>query len=112
MLFGGASPTNLLNDTWEWDGLDWVNVVPSSVKPLPQHGRALAYDSGRKRLVLVGADDTWEWDGAVWAALTPNVAPWCSNVFYTGTSACPVVFDEAHQRLLTFDGENTWVYLR
>ncbi len=76
LLFGGDGTTRL-DDTWEWDGTDWMDVTPASGNP-PGRGRlALTYDSSRQRVVLFGGidgvffDDTWEWDGAAWTDVTP-----------------------------------------
>jgi hypothetical protein len=70
VLFGGDSEGRL-NDTWEWDGDEWVQQGDSG--PSGRIHPAMAYDTGRSRLVLfggaaedVGLGDTWEWDGTAW----------------------------------------------
>lgn len=85
VLFGGASlqpEVARLNDTWEWDGQIWIQV--SDIGPSPRVLHAMAYDAGRKRLVLFGglawldqeADkqtslrDTWEWNGEYWTQVS------------------------------------------
>jgi hypothetical protein len=72
VLFGGhrtvAGERIRYGDTWEWDGHRWEQV--SSVGPTARNGAAMAYDAGRKRVVLFGGsgalDETWEWDGQAW----------------------------------------------
>ena len=62
-------------DTWEWDGENWTQIADTG--PDGRSAHALAFDSGRNRLVLFGgvaADasfrgDTWEWDGENWTQI-------------------------------------------
>jgi hypothetical protein len=76
VLFGppGVWDT-FLGDTWVWDGRSWRRVdVPG---PGARAEAAMAYDAGRRRVVLFGGHtrneagrvrlgDTWEWDGREW----------------------------------------------
>lgn len=85
VLFGGG--TNIFqieipfNDTWEWNGAVWTmrssNDPSAGNRPPPMDGPIMAYDSFRKRTVLLGSNErtggefnpvtrTWEWDGNVW----------------------------------------------
>jgi Putative metal-binding motif/Galactose oxidase, central domain len=86
VIFGGADncqTRNGQNDTWEFDGTDWHQVLtPNS--PLPRYWGGLAYDSNRKKMVLFGGfmtyngpllGDTWEYDGKDWAQVFPAVSP-------------------------------------
>jgi hypothetical protein len=78
ILFGGDSlRSQLLNDTWAWDGEFWTQVA--DLGPSPRAGHAMAYDSARQRLVLFGgkltaqdARDTWEWDGEDWTQVADD----------------------------------------
>jgi hypothetical protein len=73
MLFGGqdlgGSTLHLRNDTWQWDGNAWMQVLPScttgcaSDSPPPQSGHTMASRDGS--ILLVGVD-TWEWKGGQW----------------------------------------------
>jgi len=72
VLFGGIyndGEKNLrLNDTWEWDGKNWVKKYPLKSPPAAT-GIGMAYDSKRKKTVLFCGTtnpETWEWDGNVW----------------------------------------------
>lgn len=70
VLFGGLA----LNDTWLWDGTSWTAVDTPVAPPVGRTTQwTMAYDSGRERIVIVGADtmpkQTWEFDGTTWARL-------------------------------------------
>ncbi|MBI5943575.1 MAG: hypothetical protein HY864_04345 [Chloroflexi bacterium] len=62
------------NDTWEWDGTDWIEAHPKTV-PLPRAGHMMAYDQKHNVVVMFGGEDksgeymysdTWIWDGTDW----------------------------------------------
>jgi hypothetical protein len=64
-LVEGASNDRHLGDTWEWDGDRWLQR--QNMGPQNRNSHALAYDSGRKRIILFGGaiantllGDTWE----------------------------------------------------
>ncbi len=107
LLFGGLDTANgrILNELWSYDGAAWQNITPAGASPSPRLRAQLAYDSGRRRLVLTGGgefgtalNDTWEWDGARWLQQNPTaVAP-----PRTGGSA---VYDAARQKVVLFGGE-------
>ena len=70
VLFGGQG-TNLLADTWEWDGKEWTELADTG--PAARWGHGVAFDSKRQRVVLFGGEDfgdyfgdTWVWDGDEW----------------------------------------------
>jgi hypothetical protein len=96
VLFGGQAgtstgflPTTALAETWEWDGAagTWTNRTPTTLPPAWPEARAipaLAYDSGRNRMMLFGGlgtgavlQDLWEWDGGTgaWTARTQTPPP-------------------------------------
>src|SRR5439155_1023310 len=64
VLFGGELDT-LLNDTWQYDGNDWTQVITAHA-PAARRGHAIAYDPARGVTVLFGGqssvnlNDTWE----------------------------------------------------
>lgn len=75
LLLGGNSGGTYgtyYDDTWEWDGVDWIQRLPTN-QPAPRSAHAVAYDSAREVLVLFGGtrswlpnyftqyDDTWEY---------------------------------------------------
>jgi hypothetical protein len=68
-------------DTWEWDGVIWVQRQ-TSIGPSGRLQHALTYDAARQRVVLFGGGDgirshadTWDWDGVVWTRHTPVASP-------------------------------------
>ena len=67
-------------DMWMYDGIDWQ----AAGSPEGRAGFAMAYDSGRERLVVFGGgtvstgeqgSDTWEWGPLGWRRITPPTAP-------------------------------------
>jgi hypothetical protein len=82
MLFdgsrGGGEPTN--SGLWSWDGEKWAPASLTGTAPAVPPARGLsglAYDEGRRRLVLFGGfemangrprqlGDTWEWYDERW----------------------------------------------
>lgn len=78
VLFGGQTAVGvLLAGTFLWDGTAWTEAPPPQppqvASPPVRNSSAMAFDSGRARVVLFGgvnngvyAGDTWEWDGIGW----------------------------------------------
>jgi hypothetical protein len=65
VLFGGNPNVGFLDDTWEWHGSTWTQVV--SAGPSARADHAMAYDTQRGRTVLFGGGgvnayqrDAWE----------------------------------------------------
>jgi hypothetical protein len=116
VMFGGSAATSqLLGDTWEWDGQDWrALAVPG---PAPRAGHAMAFDAGRRRVVLFGGrsdtallDDLWEWDGALWVRSTALAGP-------TAREQHGLAWHQASARLVLFGGRgeagelaDTWAF--
>lgn len=102
VLFGGReSSGGLLGDTWEWDGVTWVQVATTG--PAPRHGHAMAYDSQRGRMMLTGGSslsviDTWEWDGISWV-LVDNAGS-ISGAY----SSFAMAYDSQRQKMCVFAG--------
>lgn len=75
VLFGGASGSGPLGDTWEHNGIAWS---PRAIGgPSARSDHALAYDSVRGVTVLFGGFDgaadsgeTWEYDGTAWSLVS------------------------------------------
>ena len=81
VLFGGATATTPLGDTWIWDDVRWTQLDPLT-SPSPRVGPAMAYDKQRNETILFGGlgeqgllDDTWRWDGKTWQQLSPPQSP-------------------------------------
>src|SRR6185436_1789255 len=91
----------------------WTQLAPST--PPSSRGRpAIAYDSIRKRIVLVGGfestmtplGDTWEWDGSEWMQRQPALSP-------EPRSAAAMDFDPDRGRVVLYGGQtapstSTW----
>ena len=116
VLFGGLDTTRR-NDTWEYDGTNWVQLFPANAPPA-RYGHTLIYDSIRKRAVLFGGfdgtnyfDDAWEWDGTDWTQLFSTSAP-------SARAYQEVVYDNVRGRGVLFGGrsdgyfarDDTWEY--
>jgi hypothetical protein len=106
----GRSATSgrcLYSDTWEWDGNNWTERVPSEspagTSPPGRLDGLMVYDEARARIVLFGGqadfaaplfEDVWEWDGASWRELlVPVPRP-------TVRTNARATYDSARQRLL------------
>lgn len=84
VLFGGreANTSAALNETWEYDGDEWIKRSPATSPPA-RFAMSMAYDSTRHRIVMFGGvledatplDDTWEWDGTNWTDTAPATHP-------------------------------------
>ncbi len=104
VLFGGRTESpgggvERLGDTWEWDGERWSCAeVPG---PSARSGAAMAYDPGRRSLVLFGGSggplgDTWSWNGAAWTRLDLPASPGRFNTV--------MAWDPSARRLVRFGG--------
>ena len=123
VLFGGytGSGFDRLDDTWEWDGTNWIKRTPATY-PSARSSHAIAYDSEREVTVLFGGsvgsnglDDTWEWDGTNWIERTPVEYP-------TARYSHAMAFDSARGVIVLFGGviypcnggycygDDTWEY--
>lgn len=76
VLFGGRTafdlnPTSLLDDTWEYDGINWVQLQPVQ-RPTRQAFGWLGQDYARNMLFLCGGINgsatyaAWHFDGVTW----------------------------------------------
>ena len=117
LLFGGffldeaAGTYWVMDDTWEWDGVTWSQMIPAGDVPPARAGAAVAFDAPRGRIVMIGGtslgdrlSDTWEWDGSGWSYVAEG--PACSM----GNMA---VYDRrlSHVTLLCTEGpdvKGTW----
>ncbi|MCR9245587.1 MAG: hypothetical protein NXI31_11185 [bacterium] len=68
VMFSGSIQ---LSDTWEWDGVSWLQRTPVT-SPLPRSDYAMGFDPLRGVTVLYGGlragalQDLWEWNGTNW----------------------------------------------
>jgi hypothetical protein len=115
---GGNSATVNLNDTWEFDGANWVQRTPTNAPPALV-ASAMAFDANRHVSVMFGGSApafaesaaTWEWDGTNWTLRTFATAP-PARLWDT------MAYDSARGRIVLFGGlgagfadlGDTWEY--
>jgi len=83
VVMSGQIGTELHNQTWVYDGVDWTQVGTPTVPR--RYNYQMAYNSIQQRLVLFGGydvlyhtgayGDTWEFDGQQWIEATPATSP-------------------------------------
>lgn len=121
VLFGGdGTGKQRLNDTWEFDGSNWVQVQAPSGSPPGRVNisQAMVYDSYRHKTVLFGGlaragymNDTWEYDGSTWSQINTLDYP-------PGRDAHAMVYDSYRHVTVLFGGysptnsflNDTWEY--
>jgi hypothetical protein len=89
VLFGGLTALDSgtakaydLGDTWEWNGLKWVERFTPSAPPA-RSSYMMVYDTNRQHTVMFGGkngttylNDTWIYEGGAWSQVnTPNAPP-------------------------------------
>ncbi len=90
LLFGGAmttTNTDLLNDTWVWDGSNWTQKLPQT-KPPVRNRFAMAFDAGHGEAVIFGGrdpssnflGDTWTWNGGPVTTPPPPPGPTITSI--------------------------------
>jgi hypothetical protein len=125
ILFGGFNSPTLdptpyekivYNDTWEWDGENWIEVIPNGLAPPfspdKKWGHCMVYDKIRKKTVLFGGynayqspylfDETWEYDS--------NTHTWEEIQLLTHPERrryASIVFDENRGKIVLFGGVQT-----
>ncbi|MCB2153807.1 VCBS repeat-containing protein [bacterium] len=87
VFFGGIEKVGATeyrrNETWVYDGVDWIQKTGLATSPPVLKGTSIAYDTSRGVTVLFGGneadlqdvDQTWEWNGSDWSQSTPTVSP-------------------------------------
>ncbi len=105
VLFGGYGPSypagTDTNDTWEFDGTTWVQVLPQN-SPASASQAAMVYDQSRARIVMFGGSGSpaqaWEYTpGPVWAVATTHAGTFSqgqTGATYTVTVANTVWTDQ------------------
>jgi len=105
--------------TWEWDGIAWLDVTPTSGSPPKRLAHAMAYDPVSQAVLLFGGlsldlattyADTWEWNGIRWLQRHPEQGPGCSPpqppCVPHARHAHAMVTDHARSRIVLFGGGN------
>lgn len=102
--FGATTGSDDSAAVWEWTGSGWHVEYPA-IRPQRRQSAMMAFDAGRKRMVLFGGTpsgrsafgDTWEWDGEKWTPVLPAVSP-------PPRSHGGMVYDAARGKLVLFGG--------
>jgi hypothetical protein len=97
VMFGGATRSGVLDETWTWDGAGWRRQHPATTPPARELA-FMSYDPATSRVVMFGGmtcgapeptvptgcdyqesaiplADTWTWDGSNWSSLATEHAP-------------------------------------
>jgi uncharacterized protein (TIGR03437 family) len=122
VLFGGEilnTDEIVYNDTWIWNGNNWIQESPKTSPPGRQNS-AMAFDSVHGQTVLFGGfgtgsdaeNDTWVWDGSNWTQEFPATSP-------PGLWRHAMAFDSLHGQVVLFGGgllasssysNETWIW--
>jgi len=107
VLFGGQGTAagDLMNDTWEYDGVNWVASYPLS-KPPSRQSHALVYNVSIGQIMLFGGsaggspfDDTWTYEGSRWSQVWTTSAP-------AARSYHAMTYDSQRDRTVLFGGHD------
>ena len=97
VLFGGAGPSGseILNDTWLWNGTTWTQVddtgdpgctTTCTASPPVRAFATMVYDPTTGNVVLFGGqngsgtlNDTWLWNGTTWTQVDDTGDPGCTT---------------------------------
>jgi hypothetical protein len=107
--------TGLSNDTWIWNGQEWLEQHPDISPPgRTANGNMLVYDKTRKTVMLFGGitqdgraspplNDTWLWDGKTWRqAILEKSPPADGNVF--------MFYDTLLDEVVLLTSNGTWLW--
>ena len=124
VLFGGIDSSltfHALQDTWVWDGANWVKKSPATSPP-PRYGHTMAYDASRGKVVLYGGNswndvlsDVWLWDGTNWVQELVEGGPSARTGY--GMVGYAMVYDATRHQIVLFGGaegygierNDTWI---
>ncbi len=125
LLFGGggAFAGSPGDDTWVWNGTNWLRLRPTR-HPQARQGASLAFDSSTNTAVLFGgfglspsiAVETWLWSGHSWILARPenNPAPrWDASMAYDASTKQIVLFGGnvlARGGFMPAAASTTWIW--
>lgn len=103
VMFGGLVNAAASDETWEWDGIGWVRLLPTTSPPA-RSNHLLVYEPVSSRLLMFcGANgatlhtDLWAWNGNNWTSLAQTNPPPARD--FTGA-----VYDSQRARVVLFGG--------
>jgi cysteine-rich repeat protein len=109
VLFGGEVRNDhevaLLNDTWEYDGINWEQRT-TPTHPPAMAGAVMVFDMQRRTMVMFGGptaatlSDTWEYDGVSWTQVSTTRRP-------ANRTGPAMTYDERRNRTVLFGGIST-----
>ena len=115
VMFGGASSYigndqwDYIDQTWEWDGYQWINVTPAT-QPLGRSDHSMAFDEKKGVVVLYGGvrngeqlSDTWEWDGTSWKEVFSSDNP-------PPLSGQEMVYDPIREKIILYGGYSEGIF--
>lgn len=121
VLFGGQadiSATQLLADTWTWDGHTWHSMSTPGAPPAETfdlRSHPAAFDPKSKQVILVSQTDstsraivdTWAWDGQAWTKLGSAQHLPTTQMYPGGPeiSANPFLYEDSQHRRIVMLGE-------
>ena len=117
VMFGGATQTAILSDTWVWDGTNWTLKAVGLPGPAGRINHGMAFD-GQQIVMFGGWDadfagfvvygDTWVWNGTNWTQKILAINPPQRSDF-------GMTYDAARNRVVLFSGfdagaNDTWLW--
>lgn len=113
LLYGGwnQSTGEFFNDTWEWNGDDWVELPRSDVPQTAAH--TLVNFSAENKVIAMPASEygnTWQWNGEMWTEITAHPNP--------SRADSRSAYDRKYNRVILFGGikdgtiflNDTWIF--
>jgi len=105
VLFGGATSTGRVGDTWTFSGGAWSPLGGSSTRPPARSGAASTYDARDAYLVLYGGtsvtgaylNDTWQFSAGTWHQVPTLATP-------GGRQGAVLVYDARDKYVVLFSG--------
>ena len=89
ILFGGRGKSDVLSDTWSWDGTGWTKLAPTTSPPA-RSGASVGWDPVSQRLVLFGGVGSGTTSSASVCTANP-LTPTVTNITGTIASSPPVL---------------------
>jgi cysteine-rich repeat protein len=107
VVFGGLGIVRF-DDTWEWNGTEWMERHPPDPRPRARNGAVMTYDTVRQRVLMFGGNDDmnqalndlWEWDGQAWHVLADAM----TSPVPSAREGMTVSFDPARGVAVLFGG--------